>query len=469
MKSVVRKFEHALSSLRGEARDTSAEHIRSRARNRRMLYSAVAAASAKVIAVGTQLISIPLTLHYLGAERYGMWLTLSSFIAVLAFADFGIGNGLMSRVASAHGRDDYQTIRKYVSSSLATLLLISFALVLLSTIVSAFISWDSLFNVKSALAITEARSAAIVFSICLALTIPVSLVQKVQTGLQMGFVSSMWNGVSNLLALVGVFISTQFQLGLPWLVFSFMGAPLIVGLINFYVFFFIQRPDLSPTLSHFSRSAATEVGRTGMLFFTLQILASISYSSDPIIISHVLGPSYVPQYSVPERMFSIVGMIVAMGLGPLWPAYGEALSRNDTAWAAKALRRSIGAAVLVAGSCSIAIAIAGPTLLHLWVGKTITATPAILVGLALWKIIEAAGQAIATFLNGARVVHFQVAIAAITCAAMFAGKIVLIEKLGVYGGVWATIIAYTIFSIAPASIRLNSLLDHISRREMGQQ
>lgn len=467
MKSAVHKLGLLLDSFKGEAGNVSAEHLRSRARNRRMLYSATAAAGAKVIAVSTQLISIPLTLHYLGAERYGMWLTLSSFIAVLAFADFGIGNGLLSRVASAHGQDDYETIRKYVSSSLVTLLLISAILVTSVAIASAFISWPSVFNVRSKLATAEAHSAAVVFSICLALTIPVSIVQKVQTGLQMGFVSSIWNGASNLLALIGIIISTQLQLGLPWLVFSFMGAPLIVGAINFFTFFFLQRPDLSPHLSHFSRRAANEVGKTGMLFFTLQILASIAYSSDPIIISHILGPSYVPQYSVPERMFSIVGMIVAMGLGPLWPAYGEALSRNDMAWAATALRRSIGAALLVAGTCSTAIAIAGPTLLHLWVGKTVTAAPAILVGLALWKVIEAAGQAIATFLNGARIVQFQVAVAAATCVAMFAGKVVLIGKLGVYGGVWATIIAYTLFSIVPTSIRLNSLLDNISRRKLG--
>jgi hypothetical protein len=39
------------------------------------------------------LISIPLTLNYLGVERFGVWMTLTSFTTLAAFMDFGLGKG----------------------------------------------------------------------------------------------------------------------------------------------------------------------------------------------------------------------------------------------------------------------------------------------------------------------------------------------------------------------------------------
>ncbi len=97
--------------------DVSTAEGRAKERQRRVALSALASALAKVISVSTALISVPLTLHYLGAERYGMWMTMSSLVAMLGFADLGIGNGLLTSVASAHGRDDRAKIKAYVSSA----------------------------------------------------------------------------------------------------------------------------------------------------------------------------------------------------------------------------------------------------------------------------------------------------------------------------------------------------------------
>ena len=43
-----------------------------------MALTAISSAVAKVITVVTMLISVRLTLNYLGTERYGLWMTISS-------------------------------------------------------------------------------------------------------------------------------------------------------------------------------------------------------------------------------------------------------------------------------------------------------------------------------------------------------------------------------------------------------
>ena len=70
-------------------------------RFRRVGLTTASSIAARGISFATSLITVPLTLHYLGAERYGLWATLSSIIALASFADLGLVNGLLNALASA--------------------------------------------------------------------------------------------------------------------------------------------------------------------------------------------------------------------------------------------------------------------------------------------------------------------------------------------------------------------------------
>ena len=93
---------------------------RARERHRRAVLTAMASMGARSISVATALITIPLTLHYLGSERYGLWMAISSSIALLGFADFGLGNGLINAIATAHGQNNHQMARQNVSDRKST-------------------------------------------------------------------------------------------------------------------------------------------------------------------------------------------------------------------------------------------------------------------------------------------------------------------------------------------------------------
>jgi hypothetical protein len=73
-------------------------------RNRRAMLTGSVATLARVVQMGTSLITVPLTLKYLGNERFGLWMAISSVLAMAAFADFGVGNGVLNTVSKAFGR-----------------------------------------------------------------------------------------------------------------------------------------------------------------------------------------------------------------------------------------------------------------------------------------------------------------------------------------------------------------------------
>jgi O-antigen/teichoic acid export membrane protein len=77
--------------------DTASTAIaaRSRQRYRRVGASALAYLAARVVTSTSTLVAIPLATRYLGSEKFGLLMLVTSFIALLAFADFGLGSGLV--------------------------------------------------------------------------------------------------------------------------------------------------------------------------------------------------------------------------------------------------------------------------------------------------------------------------------------------------------------------------------------
>ena len=59
-------------------------------RYRRAGITASSSFVAKALNILISFLSVPLTIHYLGSERYGVWLTISSLLTWMALTDFGL-------------------------------------------------------------------------------------------------------------------------------------------------------------------------------------------------------------------------------------------------------------------------------------------------------------------------------------------------------------------------------------------
>jgi len=229
--------------------DTSPEN-RSKERYRRIVLTSFAAIAARGVGVLTSLISVPLTLHYLGNERYGMWMTISSIIAMIGFADLGMGNGLVNAIAEADGKNDVETAHMYVSSSFFLLSGIALCLFLGFLTVYWIVPWARVYNVTSASALKEAGPATAVLFISFAVNMPLGIVQRVQMGYQEGFQTNIWTAVGAILGLAGVLAAIYYKADLPWLVLAMTGGPVLALLFNWHVFFFVRSAIYFPLGKH---------------------------------------------------------------------------------------------------------------------------------------------------------------------------------------------------------------------------
>lgn len=446
-----KKLIAALGTAASSARGVTSES-RAQERHRRVALSAAAAATAKLVSIAAALISMPLTVHYLGAERFGMWMTMSSLITALSFADLGMANGILNSVAESNGRDDRLAIRAIVSNGFFVLSIIAGTILLLFAAAYPFVPWFEIFNVKSELARLEAGPALAGFVVCFALGIPLGIVQRVQMGLQQGFASSLWQCIGSILGLLGVLIVIRLEGGLPWLVLSVFGVPLAAHVLNNAVFFGAMEPDLAPRKRFISRHVVARIARIGLLFLVLQMAVAVAFGSDNIVIAQSIGAAAVTNYAFPEKMFSLISTVLTVVLSPLWPAYGEAIARGDGGWARRTLIRSFFAAIGTAAVLSSVLVFFGTLILEFWSGRAVYSPFTLLLALGLWKVIEAGSGAASMFLNGANLIRPQVAMATSMAVVAITLKVLLVPQIGISGVVWATIFAVLLCEAVPTFV-----------------
>jgi O-antigen/teichoic acid export membrane protein len=402
----------------------------------------------RAVSISASLVSVPLTVRYLGTERYGLWMTISSVIAFLSFSDLGISNGLMNGIAKAHGRDDRLLARQYVSSALLILSAISIALGLAFTILYPSVHWASLFRVHSYQAVVETGPAVAAFSACFLLNIPASIVTRIQSGYQEGYQSNLWTSSGSVLSLLTLLIVIHYHGSLALLVLAIAGAPILTLLMN-GVALLRRRPWLFPSWRFLRWESSKDLVRIGALFFALQIAGAVGFSSDNIVLTRILGPEAVTQYAVPFRLFSVGAMVTSFLIAPLWPAYGEALERRDLSWIRNTLYRSL----ILVGAISIGLggvlALVGAKLIALWVGPQIHPSPLLLGSLAVWGVVSAVSSAVAMFLNGISVVRFQVILSLIGASINILISVYLTRRVGIPGVVLGSIVSQIAIGLIP--------------------
>ena len=447
--------------MRLRPHDTSSEGGRSSERYRRIAFTSAAALGSRVVGMAANLVTVPLTFRYLGPERYGLWMVITSIIAMMAFADLGIGNGVVNSVAEAYGTGDRKLAREYVASAFALLLGIAVILAALGAMAYPHISWQKVFNVKSPTVASEGAAAFLVLFVWFIVNLPLSVINRAQTGLQQAYLANVVSTGGNILSLISVLIAIEFRCGLPLLVFASTFGSIAAVFFNGWLLF-REHPWLFPSSHSYRGNLALKVFKLGMMFFVLQCAVAVSYTSDNVVISQVLGVAAVAAYAVPQKLFSVVATLVAMGVGPMWPAYGEAIARGDSAWVLRAFQRSIRLVFLAVVPACTFLVVFGPWIVRMAMSKSLHVPMSVFIVLGLWSILSAALTPIALFLNGAGIMKQQMALAIITSVVNLGLSIFMTRRFGVIGVCLGSLITQLLITVPAYVIIIKSVSRKLS-------
>ena len=385
-----------------------------RKRSRILIGGLATSALSRGVAVLTPLVIVPVSLHYLGATGYGAWSASLAVTSMLLFADLGIGTGLMTKLgqisATEHsaGSTEGRRARSYVTNAylMATFVVIGgFVLMLLTARV---IPWESLLGADDSGDGSVTNIALITLAAFLA-NIVTSLVVRVQYGIGQQAQSNLWQTAGSLLSLAVAFVAAQVDPGRSWFVALCAFAPVVVSAFN-TAHFFLATPRgrvLRPHVALYSPPLLKELVSLGSRFLLIILFLTLSTQVDPWIVAHTAGLGEVPSYSIPGRVFAVIGTIALTLTQPLWPLHAQALAAGDVNWVSSVTRRMTVVTLAVVGVAGALAAIVGPELVDIWLQSGIPKEPVLWVGLALWWFAQSATGPAFMAQNGAEILRPQ--------------------------------------------------------------
>jgi O-antigen/teichoic acid export membrane protein len=419
-------------------------------RYRKLAWATITSGLSKGASLLLVFLTVSAGTEQLGAERFGLWMTIMSIITLLSFADLGVSNGLISAVSEASGHDDWPKIRQFVSSGLAMMTAISLVILAVFFCAYPFIDWGRLINVVEARSVTEAGPSVAIYVSIFLVSMPLSVVQKVQVALQDGWVSNIWQFVGQIGAILGFLLVLKSGGGVPSLVIAVAGIPMIAMALNFLVYFFLKKNAIKPGWHLVDRARARQLGAVGVLFLTLQFMAVIGNASDNIIIAHILGADQVSSFSVTQRLAMILG-IAQLFISPLWPIFGEALSRKEYAWARGILTKALLLSVALGLMAACFLIMQGEQVIVWWAGAEFAPSKRLIAGFAVFSMLLGVGGVLSVFLNNATYLRSQAGIYVAASLVSMVLKVVLITHWqDPSGAIWGTVIGYSLIFVAPA-------------------
>jgi len=448
------RVRQRLRFLRAAAPGLPPEALRAHERHRRGAWIALTSMGARAVGIAVNILLVPITLKYLGDERFGMWMTVTSFIQMLSFTDLGLGNGLLNRISESYGRGDREATRRAVSSAFAMLCGIAALIATCVLVAYPHVDWRGLLNLKSRAAAVEAGPATLVVVASFLISIPLGVISRIQAGFQEAYETNVHTAAGKFAALLAVLAGIHLHADLPVLLACLLGPPVLAIVINGLRIFTRRHRDLFPSWRKVSRSTASKLLHQGLQFMVLQVCVALVYSSDNIILAHVAGASAVTPYSVVTQLFAFPIMLLTMAIGPLWPAYTEAMTRGDHAWIRKTFRRSITAAIAFATVTSIALILVGPTVIRVWTHGLTRAPTSLLVAMGAWNVCLASGTAIAMLLNGINALRIQVftSVGVLVVGTVF--RVLGCRYAGGVGLAWGTTVGYLLIAMIPISLEV---------------
>lgn len=418
----------------------------SKERSRNYLRQIRGAVVYRTLAMAASFLAIPLMIHYLGQEQFGVWSTLLSVMSWVVFFDLGIGNGLRNKVTEALAKNETSKAAQFIASGYSLIGLIALMLWGLVFAASFLVPWQIVFNTQ---VIPEGilRLTVQISAFFITLNFWIGLIGALLGAVQKTSHVALGQLISSVSALLLIFILTKTtDTSIIYLALVY-GLSLVTANILLSLWFFRRHPELRPQ-PHLDKQHVSPLLSVGLQFFTVQFAVLVIFATDKILITQLLGPQYVTQYEVVFKLFSVITFAHTLVTAPLWSAYTDAYHRNDVAWIRDMLRKQLKIYLGIAMAVLLMAFLARP-IIAVWIGGGVEVSSLLASIMGLFVLISTWNNVYAILLNGIGKIRAQLytAVTAMLINIPLAISFTKYFGLGVSGIVLATCVSLSLAAV----------------------
>lgn len=434
------------------------QHINSRSRI--VMMNVINSFIYKGLSIVLSLLIIPLTIDYINAENYGVWLTISSIVGWIGYFDLGLGHGLRNRFAEAKANGDINLQSKLLSTTYVLLVMIFGTFFTFFMIINTFVDWSQFLGV-SQIDNNYLRKIMIILAACFSVNMVLSTIKSLLLGDQKTSDTSLLVVLEQFISLICIYFLTKtVEPDLKYLVIVYSGVPCIVLAIS-TVFFYCPRLSryhhIRPSFKSIDFSLSKSLLSLGGKFFVIQVCLLIVFQSVNIIISRNCGQMAVAQYHISYKYFQIIYMVSVIIFTPYWSAFSDAFAKEDYAWMKSSLRKLDKLVILSIPMIGLML-LMSPLFFKLWVGGKVEVPFSMSLIISLYVLLQISSGMHTYLTNGIGKVMIQSIVYVI--ASFFAIPLMdfLSRLYGIYGLLLVLILIYISQTIT-CRIQLIKLLE----------
>ncbi|TFF38780.1 lipopolysaccharide biosynthesis protein [Mucilaginibacter psychrotolerans] len=389
---------------------------------------------------------LPLTINYLNATQYGIWVTIASLVAWINTFDIGLSNGLRNKLAHSLALGEHDAVQRDISTTYALLCGIAVAVFVVFYSVGLFFNWNWLLRVPATMQFDIWPVLVITLaSFCIQFIL--QPVNSILIAMHQPFKASLILLLGQVLTYVLIWVLSIFTKGnLYLLVLVASGSPVLVLLLANIYLFATSLKAFIPRLRNVLLLNAKSLMSVSAAFFFIQIGALILYETDNIVISRILGPHEVTTFNIPFKYFSIINIVFYIIITPYWSAFTDAYAREDFGWIRGSIRkmRKLWAAAAV---FAFVLYLFSGIVYRLWIGNGIVVPNMLSLSMAVYAILQTWMVIHAYLLNGVGKLRVQLILVIATGIINVPLSIFLIKQIGLPGTVLANIIVMLVTNV----------------------
>lgn len=377
------------------------------------------------------LISTPLFVSHLGADRFGIWMLVNSIMGVSGIMDFGLTDATIKYVSKYRAQKDETGVIRVIRTTLALYCLSGFAATLILFFVAPILV-NHVFKVETGnIALGTIAIQIGGFGIML------RFFDSVFTSTIYGYerydlaakIAMLVNSATIILnvalilcgyGLVHILLATN--------VILLLGASAKAFIVKYWL---VPNLRLYPTID---RNTFREIFNFGVFSWLQAILGILNANFDRLLIGTLLGTSAVTYYTIAHRLAQQSHGLLAKGSSFLFPFSGKLFEQREYGRLRSVYNKSTMLIVVLSCGFILPIYLMGASILQVWMGSDFAHQATIILQiLCIRYALLPIGIVNYYYLLGTGLVRVQALIALLSAIATICGMWILIPHYGAVG------------------------------------
>ncbi len=419
---------------------------------------AAALGLARASSIAANLLIVPLALGYLGEVRYGLWAAITSSVLMLnGVADGGISYGLISAAARARAAGDNRALSVILSTGFLITTGVAVLLLAILLPMSFLVDWGAILEFNGEALGGDATVIAAIAVLALTLTMPVNVVLKFRMGLSRATGVGLWDAAAFASIVPALLLVRAFDLGIAAFGCAALLTPMVVKALG-SLFFLLRERQFALSMKEFEWSTGRTLLGAGFVFFCISLTQAFAINADQLLIGIFTDVAQITPYAIFSQLFTMPYMVVNLFLMVLWPKFAARKAAGDNAWVRRTFYWTLGLSIVAGLIFTTFLYLVQEPVLNLWIGRNFSDYPLLLLGMVAYAPVLVVVGVISTLLVSLDIRYPQIYMNIAMMIVNLPLSIILIQRIGAAGAIWATVAAYILCICIPGMILARRLI-----------